>query len=119
MGAEDVRRRLADMLKGTGQRLKSTLLTSLASHVAEDPFAKVKTLIQELIERLLQEASNDSNQKDWCDKATSDAEQKRGYAEEAVEKHNAAMAVLEANRDKLTEELSVVSAEIKELEENR
>merc|ERR1719437_396744 len=117
--SDGARQRIAEIFKHRGQQLKSVLLTSLANQIAEDHFAKVKTLIQELIERLLQEAAHDSNQKDWCDKSISDAEQKRDYAEEAVEKHNAAMAVLEANRDKLNEELSVLSTEIGDLGASR
>merc|ERR1719281_2150247 len=64
------RQLIVSLLKGKGQQLKSTLLTSLASQIAKDPFAKTKKLIQELIERLLTEAANEANQKGWCDKAT-------------------------------------------------
>merc|ERR1719174_293103 len=71
------RQLVVSLLKNKGQQLKSTLLTSLASRIAADPFAKIKKLIQELIERLLQEAANEANQKGWCDKATADATQKR------------------------------------------
>merc|ERR1719201_1732614 len=67
---------VADLLGAQGKKIKSTLLVRLASQIASDPFAKVKKLIQELIERLLQEAANEANQKGWCDKATADAEQK-------------------------------------------
>merc|ERR1719515_702928 len=44
---------IVSLLKGKGQQLKSTLLASLATRIAGDPLAKVKKLIQELIERLL------------------------------------------------------------------
>merc|ERR550537_1205821 len=97
-----------DLLRSKGAQLKSTLLTSLASHVAEDPFAKVKVLI----ERLLKEANAEANQKGWCDKATKDATQKKDYAAQQVEELNGEMATLEALRDKLTEELSVLDEEI-------
>merc|ERR1719163_2316240 len=52
----------------------------------------------------------------WCDKATADAEQKRDYASEAVAKHNSEMALLEAERDTLQEELAALAAEIQTLE---
>merc|ERR1719331_2277014 len=106
---------IISLLKGKGQELKSTLLTSLASRIAADPFAKIKKLIQELIERLLQEAANESNQKGWCDKATADATQKRTYAADEIEGLNAKMAKLEALSAKLGEELKELNKEIKEL----
>merc|ERR1719456_1744567 len=105
------------LLKGKGQQLKSTLLTSLASKIAADPLAKVKKLIQELIERLLQEAANEANQKGWCDKATADATQKRQYSADEIEDLNAKMAKLEALGAKLKEEIGVLEDEIKELKQ--
>eukprot|EP00747_Dinoflagellata_sp_TGD_P157314 gnl/TRDRNA2_/TRDRNA2_177728_c0_seq32.p1 gnl/TRDRNA2_/TRDRNA2_177728_c0~~gnl/TRDRNA2_/TRDRNA2_177728_c0_seq32.p1 ORF type:complete len:424 (-),score=158.07 gnl/TRDRNA2_/TRDRNA2_177728_c0_seq32:115-1230(-) len=106
---------VVDLLKTTGQKLKSTLLTSLANKISVDHFAKIKKLISELIEKLLQEAANEANQKGWCDKALADAEQRRDYAAEAIAELNAEMAELEATRDKLTEELATLKTEIAEL----
>merc|ERR1740138_368036 len=74
------RQLIMSLLKGKGEELHSTLLTSLAARIAADPFTKIKKLIQELIERLLTEAANEANQKGWCDKAMADAKQKRAYA---------------------------------------
>jgi len=108
---------VAELLKNNGVRLKSTLLTALASRIAADPLAKVKTLIQELIERLMQEAGNEANQKGWCDKATADATQKRDYAAEDIRSLNGDMANLEAVRDKLTEELVELERNIKDIKD--
>jgi len=106
---------IIDMLRGKGKEIKSTLLTSLAQQMTGDPLAKVKKLIQELIERLLQEAANEANQKGWCDKAMADAKQKRGYASEEIEGLNAKMAKLEALSAKLDEEITTLIKEIKAL----
>merc|ERR1719223_1847904 len=113
---EDARGVVVELLRQQGSKLKSTLLTALASKIAADPFAKVKQLIQELIERLLTEAANEANQKGWCDKATADAEQKREYAAEEIASLNGEMAELEALINELTEALATLSEEIKELE---
>merc|ERR1719301_36725 len=106
---------IVSLLKGKGQQVKSTLLASLSSKIAVDPLAKVKKLIQELIERLLTEAANEANQKGWCDKATADATQKRTLSADEIESLNAKMAKLEALSAKLGEELSTLAKEIKAL----
>merc|ERR1719316_885922 len=106
---------IMQLLRNDGVKLKSTLLTELATQITGDPFAKIKKLIQELIERLLQEAANEANQKGWCDKALADAEQKRDYAAETIAELNGEMAELESTRDKLTEEVATLKTEIAEL----
>ena len=108
-----------DLLHSQGTKLHSTLLIGLANQIKADPFAKVKKLIQDLIERLLQEAADEANQKGWCDKATADAEQKRTYAVEKVAELNAQSAELEATIAKLSEELEVLGVEIPELEQKQ
>lgn len=104
------------LLKGKGKQLGSTLLTSLASRIAADPFVKIKKLIQELIERLLTEAANEASQKGWCDKSMADAKQKRQYAADEVEDLNAKMAKLEGLTAKLSEEISILTDDIEELD---
>jgi len=110
---------VVNLLRNKAVQLKSTLLTSLASQIAADPFAKIKKLVQELIERLLQEAANEANQKGWCDKASADAKQKRDNSATKVKELNAEMAELEALRDKLTREIAVLGDEIPALEDKQ
>merc|ERR1711972_512624 len=89
----------------------------MGSKVKGDVFAKIKILIQELIERLQHEAAKDADQKGWCTKATADAEQKRTYAMDEVEELNAQMAELEAKRDQLADDLAVLQKEIQEIKQ--
>merc|ERR1719247_922946 len=114
---KDGREIVMDFLSSKGKQIKSTLLTALVSQIATNPFKKITKLIQELIERLLQEAANEANQKGWCDKALADATQRRDNAVTSVDELNNEMAGLEAKRDKLTEELAVLTKEIKELKD--
>eukprot|EP00418_Pyrodinium_bahamense_P018267 CAMPEP_0179124918 /NCGR_PEP_ID=MMETSP0796-20121207/59055_1 /TAXON_ID=73915 /ORGANISM="Pyrodinium bahamense, Strain pbaha01" /LENGTH=733 /DNA_ID=CAMNT_0020823599 /DNA_START=79 /DNA_END=2281 /DNA_ORIENTATION=+ len=106
---------VAELLCQKGRDLKSTLLSALASKITADPFAKVKQLIQELIERLLQEAGNEANHKGWCDTSISDAEQKRDYTARKIQELNGQMARLEALRDGLEDELAILATEIGQL----
>jgi len=107
------------MLKSQGFKLHSSMLSSLATKIEGDPFAKIKKLIQELIERLLTEAGNEANQKGWCDKSISDASQKRDHSARDIKELNGEMAKLEAKRDRLTEELDVLDKEMKELKKEQ
>ena len=114
--ADAGRQAVMDLLQSQGTKLHSTLLMSLVNQIKADPFMKIKKLIQDLIERLLQEAADEANQKGWCDKATADAKQKRDYAVEKVAELNSQSAELEATRNKLREELEILGIEIPDLE---
>jgi len=117
--AEDAKQAVMTILTSEGHKLKSTLLTGLASQIAADPMAKVKKLIQDLIERLLEESAKEANQMGWCSKATADAKQKRHNAVESVAELNGQMAELEATRNRLREELGVLTTDIAELDERQ
>mmetsp|Transcript_37056 Transcript_37056/g.67500 ORF Transcript_37056/g.67500 Transcript_37056/m.67500 type:complete len:761 (+) Transcript_37056:130-2412(+) len=111
------REAVSKMLKSEGAKLRSTLLTALASRIqgGADPFAKIKVMIQEMIDKLLKEETSEANQKGYCDKAIADSTQKRTYAAEKVEALNANLAELEATRDSLAEGMSTLSGEIADL----
>merc|ERR1711865_1164136 len=106
------RQAIVSLLKSKGEQLHSKLLPSLAVEVAgqasADVFAKIKVLIQELIERLLAEEAKESTQKGWCSKAMADATQKRTYAAEEIADLNSDLADDEAKLDKLNEEIGTL-----------
>merc|ERR1719453_2137663 len=93
------------------------MLSALAAKASTDHFAKVKTLIEELIARLQKQAENEATQKGWCDSSTSEAEAKRGQAADEIVELNSAMAKAETDRDGLAVALQEVQHEISELEE--
>lgn len=103
---------IINLLRTKGAELKSASLTGLASSITEDPMGKVKTLIQELIERLKKQASAEATQKAWCDKSTSEAKQKRDQAAEDIRDLNSGLAKLEAKNASLTEELELLATDI-------
>merc|ERR1719243_352399 len=114
--ADSPRDRVIALLKAKSADLDSPVLAALATKAAADPFVKIKKLIQELIERLLQEAADEANHKGWCDKEFGKAKQSRQYKAEAVKTLNENLAKSEALRDKLTEEIAILTKEIDELE---
>merc|ERR1719454_38093 len=110
----DGRNRVLNLLRTRSEELSSPVLAALASRVASDPFVKIRKLIQELIERLLQEAADEANHKGFCDKEFGKAKQERAEKVEAITSLNTALSENEAKRDKLTEETALLTKEIAE-----
>jgi len=107
-------------LKSQGDKLHSALLTSLASQIGKnDPFKKIKTLIEELITRLQSEAENEAEQKSFCDKSIGEAEEKRDNSASKIEELNDQMSGLEARQEKLKVELDDLKNDIAELDKAR
>jgi len=115
---DSARDRVVALLRAKSTQLDSAVLAALASHVAADPFAKIKTLIQELIERLLQEAADEANHKGWCDKEMGKAKQSRKLKAEAVRALNTRLSDNEAKRDQLAEDTARLAKEIQDLEDS-
>jgi hypothetical protein len=63
--------RAAAFLREESTRLDSHLLSTIAMDARADPFKKVKQLLEELLARLKQEATNEAEHKGWCDKELS------------------------------------------------
>jgi len=107
---------LQDFLKGKASNLKSTNLAALAAQVStKGPFDKITKLIQELIERLMQEAADEANHQGWCNTQLGKAKAARERKAESIMSLNDAMAKAENLRDKLNEETSILATEIEEL----
>merc|ERR1719356_865253 len=75
----------------------------------EDPFAKVKGLIENMIAKLESEAKADATEKAYCDDEMAKTEEKRSELMDDVSK-------LSAKIDQATSKSTTLSAEIKQLE---
>jgi len=91
------------------------VLSALSVRVADDPFAKVKKLIKDLLVRLMEEANEEAEHKGWCDTELSTNEQTRKEKTEAVEVLHAEIDQLEASIAKLTEEISELTTAVSDL----
>jgi len=109
------RERVIKILKEKGVKLESTMLTSLASQIQADPFKKVKTLIQNLIERLLREAAAEATQKGWCDTELGKARTTRKFQEEKILDLSNQLAKDEAYKTELEEAIETLKEEIEHL----
>merc|ERR1719420_1066064 len=112
------RHRLIALLKEAGKKLKSPVLSTLAVKVQEDPFGKIKTMIQELIERLLEEEADEATHKGYCDEEIAKIVKDRDYRLRDIDALNSHLEKLNARTAKLTLTKGELEAEIQELTED-
>jgi len=96
------------MLGQEGRRLRSTALSALAMHISADPFAKVKTLIQKLVERLLQEATDEATKKGFCDTELGKAEKDRDFRFAETKKLDIELKGLNLKKEELATEAQML-----------
>merc|ERR1719409_1696007 len=73
-----------------------------------DPFAKVKGMIQEMLEKLLKEAGEEAAKKAYCDKEMSETKKKKESGETAIED-------LTTKIDKAVAQIATLKEEVTEL----
>jgi hypothetical protein len=106
------------LLKKMGIKLHSTVLSTMAVKVAADPFVKIKTLIQELIERLLQEEADEASHKGWCDGEIAATLKDRDYRLRDVQELHTALEGLNARKGTLNQTFIELDAAITEMNED-
>jgi len=110
------RRDAITKIKHSAKKLGSVDLNLLAMRIAADPFAKVKELIQALIERLLTESQNEATQKGWCDTEIGKANTDRDHRMADTKKLSAEILVLEAEKKSQEETIDTLKSELSDLQ---
>jgi len=108
--------KVAQFLKKQAAHLDSKLLSVLALKVADDPLAKVKKMIKDLIVRLMEEANEEAEHKGWCDTEMASNLQTRKDKSESVQTLTAEIDQLKAGLAKLGEEITELTQNVAELE---
>merc|ERR1719240_2164470 len=109
--------RVSQFLKEKADSLHSRRLSLLATHVASDPFAKVKKMIKDLIIRLMEEANQETEHKGWCDAELSVNKVTREKKTEGVNTLTAEAEQLTADIAKLQQEVADLRAEVQAIDE--
>merc|ERR1719504_625740 len=81
-----------------------------------DPFAKVKQMIQEMMEKLLAEAKEEAGKKAFCDKEMADTKAKREDKQDEVDDLTTKIDKAAAKIAKLKESISALEKELGEIE---
>jgi len=113
---------LLALLKRLAQEHHSTALTQLASRVSavlkfggsggDDVFAKVKGLIQDMIDRLLKEAAEEATEKAFCDEEMAKTAEKKADLEADIAKLSSKIDMAAARSAKLKEEVKKLQEEL-------
>jgi len=116
----DAADKVVSMLQGLGKTNKDVALAQLALRVkaavemqtGADPFAKVKGMIQEMIDKLVADAAAEASHKAFCDKEMSESKAKIEDHTSTIDKFTTRKDKATAAIEKLTEELATLADEL-------
>merc|ERR1719393_498378 len=111
---EDPKSRALRSIEQLGRKLHSTALISLAYRAASDPFGKVRSMIEDMIAKLLQEAAEEATQKAFCDKEIGESKASKDEKQGKLDKVNARLEKAESSIATLTEEITTLSKDVAE-----
>jgi len=101
---------VAAFLQEQADKTGSKLLALIAGKANSDPFVKVKKLIRDMIQKLMEEANEEATHKAFCDT-------EMGTNKQTRDKKTAQSESLTADIEELTAEISKLASEITELGE--
>jgi predicted nucleic acid-binding Zn-ribbon protein len=120
---------VVNVLKRLAQQQHSTALSQLASRIAttirygqasgDDPFAKVKGLIEDMIARLMKEAEAEASHKAYCDEEMSKTKAKKDELNADIEKLTSKIDTASARSAALKEDVKELQKELAELQETQ
>jgi len=110
-----VQTELAEFLAERARQSGSTLLAQVAESAAKDPFTKVKKMIKDLISKLMQEATEETEQKGFCDTELTTNKMTRDKKTEEVNTLTSEIEDLTATIAQLTQDIADLTAQLKEL----
>merc|ERR1719247_2544661 len=84
----------------------------MGSQSGSDPFGKVKSLISNMIEKLLKDGQADATEKAFCDKEMAETEAKKADKEGTIEKLSTKIDAQNAKSAKLKSEVAELEKEL-------
>jgi len=112
-------------IRDLARKENSVALAQLASRMSSairfgessgaDPFAKVKSLISDMLKTLEESGKSDASQKAYCDKETSETKQKKLEKEHDIQKLSTKVDSMSAKSAKLKEQVAEVQKQLASL----
>merc|ERR550514_2332480 len=110
------RDRLVASLKKMSAKYNSFALMQLSNMAAADPFAKIKGMIEEMIEKLLNEANEEASHKAFCDEELGKSRKSQADKSAKLDKTAARIDSARTAMAELEEAIKGLEAEIAEMD---
>jgi len=109
---DGTRQRVVEFLQARAKKVDSRYLALVANRASEDPFAKIKKMIKELIVKLMEEANAEASHKGFCDAELATNKQTRENKAAEAEDLTAQIEKATADIAQLTEEITILADDI-------
>jgi len=109
---DGTRQRVVEFLQARAKKVDSRYLAVVANRASEDPFAKIKAMIKELIVKLMEEANAEASHKGFCDAELATNKQTRENKASEAEDLTAQIEKATADISQLTEEITTLADDI-------
>merc|ERR1719191_50534 len=120
---------VVNLIKNLARQQRSSALAQLASRLSavirygagsgDDPFAKVKGLITDMIDKLMKEAEAEASEKAYCDEEMSKTKAKKEELEDDIEKLTGKIDSATAASERLKEEVKGLQKALADLAEEQ
>ena len=107
--------KVVSFLNEQARKSGSRLLSEMALNAQANPFGKVKKMIKDLIVKLMEEATSETEHKGWCDTELGTNKLTRQNKQEEVEKLMSEVEALQAEIAQLGQAIADLSAEMSEI----
>merc|ERR1719271_341160 len=108
--------KVVSFLNEQARKSGSRLLSEMALSAQANPFGKVKKMIKDLIVKLMEEATSETEHKGWCDTELTTNKQTRDKKTSEINELNSNIEDLTATIAQLTQDCADLSAAVKELD---
>merc|ERR1719159_1292625 len=113
------RDKVVNIFKGLSQQRHSYVFAQLAEMAAADPFAKIKGLINDMIEKLLKEAQEEATHEAFCQEEMGKSKKSQADKQMKLDKFSTRVDEASSKIAELTEAIKTLEAEIAEIDKGQ
>merc|ERR1719473_2012704 len=116
LASTKLRMRVVSQLKEMGNKFHSFRLVQIASSAAQDPFAKVRGLVTDMIDALVKEANEEASAKAFCDEELAKSNKAKDEKMLKLDQYQARIDDAATTKAELGEDIKTLQSEIAEID---